>query len=257
MNPAPISTSTIAIGYDWLRQNMLEEGEFDKTVTRNGIEVWVTQMGDYMNMNTAFIDRRNGVVAIIDPFDSVRWAEELAREGLKPTHLLYTHTHRDHVVGYSSMIKLNPEVEVWGHEDARVPELVNHVVFERVDFTRTWKNSRNTSVEWDVGSISLIVTHSPGHAPGHVTIHGHGVYHAGDLLFTNGMGRVDLPGSNPGDQWSSIRHARSILESLPEDWRLIPGHRYGWIDGTTPDWVSIGDALSYNYALNDPLLDEL
>ena len=88
MNPAPISTSTIAIGYDWLRQNMLEEGEFDKTVTRNGIEVWVTQMGDYMNMNTAFIDRRNGVVAIIDPFDSVRWVEELAREGLKPTHLL-------------------------------------------------------------------------------------------------------------------------------------------------------------------------
>ena len=38
MNPAPTNTSTIAIGYDWLRQNMLEEGEFDKTVTRNGIE---------------------------------------------------------------------------------------------------------------------------------------------------------------------------------------------------------------------------
>ena len=30
-----------------------------------------------------------------------------------------------------------------------------------------------------------------------------------------------------------------------------------WVDGTTPDWVSIGDALSYNYALNDPCLDEL
>ena len=88
-------------------------------------------------MNTAFIDRENEVVAIIDPFDSLRWVEELEREGLTPTHLLYTHTHRDHVVGYSSMIELNPEVEVWGHEDARVPELVNHVVFERVDFTRT------------------------------------------------------------------------------------------------------------------------
>ena len=51
-----MDTSTIAIGYDWLRKDMLEEGEFDKTVTENGIEVWVTQMGDYMNMNTAFID---------------------------------------------------------------------------------------------------------------------------------------------------------------------------------------------------------
>ena len=53
MNPAPLDTSTIAIGYDWLRRDMLVEGEFDKTVSENGIEVWVTQMGDYMNMNTA------------------------------------------------------------------------------------------------------------------------------------------------------------------------------------------------------------
>ena len=233
---------------------MLEEGEFDKSVVEDGIEVWVTQMGDYMNMNTAFVDRKNEIVAIVDPFDSMGWSEELKREGLSPTHLLYTHTHRDHVAGYSSMIELYPEVEVWGHEDARVPNLINHIVFEKVDFTRTWRNAPNTSVEWRAGSISLEVIHSPGHAPGHVTIHGHGVYHAGDLLFTNGMGRVDLPGSSPRDQWSSIRHAKGILESLPDDWRLIPGHRYNWIDGTTPDWVSIGDALSYNYAFNDPSL---
>ena len=254
MNPAPIDTSAIAIGYGGLRQNMLADGEFDKALVGDGIEVWVTQMGAYMNMNTAFIDRENEIVVIVDPFDSVRWTDALAQEGLNPTHLLYTHTHRDHVAGYSSMIELNPDVEVWGHEDARVPDLINHVVFENVDFDRTWKNAPNTSVEWEAGSISLMVTHSPGHAPGHVTIHGHGVYHAGDLLFTNGMGRVDLPGSSSRDQWSSIRHAKNILKGLPEDWRLIPGHRYDWIDGTTPDWVRIGDALSYNYALNDPSL---
>ena len=77
-----------------------------------------------------------------------------------------------------------------------------------------------------------------------------GVYHAGDLLFTNGMGRVDLPGSDPEAQWRSIRKAKLILERLPEDWRLIPGHRYDWIDGTTPDWVTIKEALEHNYALN-------
>ena len=57
-------------------------------------------MGAFMNMNTAFIDRRNGVVAIIDPFDSNRWVEALDEQGLKPTHLLYTHTHRDHTAGF-------------------------------------------------------------------------------------------------------------------------------------------------------------
>ena len=29
---------------------------------------------------------------------------------------------------------------------------------------------------------------------------------------------------------------------------------YDWIDGTTPDWVSISSCLEYNYALNSPNL---
>ena len=50
---------------------MLADGEFDKQVGNDGVDVWVTQMGGYMNMNTAFIDKKNGIVAIVDPFDSV------------------------------------------------------------------------------------------------------------------------------------------------------------------------------------------
>ena len=75
------------------------------------------------------------------------------------------------------------------------------------------------------------------------------IFHAGDLLFTNGMSRVDLPGSDPESQFRSIRKGKQILESLPGDWRMIPGHRYDWIDGTTPDWVIIDEVLRHNYAL--------
>jgi len=39
---------------------MLADGEFDVAVADDGVEVWVTQMGGYMNMNTAFIDRAAG-----------------------------------------------------------------------------------------------------------------------------------------------------------------------------------------------------
>ena len=67
---------------------MLDPGEFDCRIDESGIEVWVTQMGSYMNMNTAFIDRENGIVAVIDPFDSRRWVQALEEEGLRPTHLL-------------------------------------------------------------------------------------------------------------------------------------------------------------------------
>ncbi|MEC7170774.1 MAG: MBL fold metallo-hydrolase, partial [Candidatus Thermoplasmatota archaeon] len=108
---------------------MLGEGEFDKRVSEDGIEVWVTMMGPYLNMNTAFIDRSAGIVAIVDPFDASEWGSALSEEGLSPTHLLYTHTHRDHAAGYPGMIALYPELEVWGHVDARVPGLLGHVVF--------------------------------------------------------------------------------------------------------------------------------
>ena len=106
------------------------------------------------------------------------------------------------------MIALYPELEVWGHVDARVPGLLGHVVFGEVPFTNDWDHVPGESVEWSAGGICLTVTHTPGHAPGHVTLHGHEVFHAGDLLFTNGMGRVDLPGSDPQAQWDSIGGGR-------------------------------------------------
>ena len=255
---SPLNMSRYAYAAGILRYViMLGEGEFDIQIRDDGVEVWVTQMGNYMNMNTAWVNRSTGTVAITDPFDSKRWVSALKKEGLRPTHLLYTHTHRDHVEGYADMIELIPEIEVWGHSDANLSGLLAYAVFKKVNFTNEWNNGPNTTIEWSVGGISLSVTHSPGHAPGHVTIHGHGVYHAGDLLFTAHSGRVDLPGSDPGAQWDSVLYARNLLRNLPRNWRLIPGHRYDWIDGTTPDWVSIEDALENNYSLNSPVLNSL
>ena len=213
--------------------------------------MWVTQMGPLMNMNTAFIDRSNGVVAIIDPYDAEQWRKKLEQEGLEATHLLYTHTHRDHASGYPGMISIYPDLEVWGHEDARVPDLLGNVVFREVDFTNTWSSGPGESEQWSAGSINLQVIHSPGHAPGHVTIHGHGVYHAGDLLFVRSAGRVDLPGGDPSAQQKSLIKAKEVLGSLDSNWRLIPGHRYDSYGGKTPDWISVGEALIHNYFLSN------
>ena len=230
---------------------MLTDGEFHSSIWEDGIEVWVTQMGPLMNMNTAFIDRSNGVVAIIDPYDAEQWRKKLEKEGLEATHLLYTHTHRDHASGYPGMISIYPDLEVWGHEDARVPDLLGNVVFREVDFTNTWSSGPGESEQWSAGSINLQVIHSPGHAPGHVTIHGHGVYHAGDLLFVRSAGRVDLPGGDPSAQQKSLIKAKEVLSSLNSNWRLIPGHRYDSYGGKTPDWISVGEALVHNYFLSN------
>ena len=137
---------------------MLADGEFDIRTDEAGIEVWVTQMGDFMNMNTAWIDRENGVVAITDPFDSQRWVEALANEGLRPTHILYTHTHRDHTAGYAKMMELIPDIEVWGHHDSIHKSLLGRFVFGNVSLTNEWNHHPNSSVEWSAGGITLSVT---------------------------------------------------------------------------------------------------
>ena len=56
---------------------MLAEGEFHTSIWEDGVEVWVTQMGNLMNMNTAFVDRANEIVAIVDPFDAGKWCSKL------------------------------------------------------------------------------------------------------------------------------------------------------------------------------------
>ena len=233
----------------------LAEGEFAVSYGDDNVEVWITQMGPWANMNTAFIDRKNGVVAIVDPFDGEGWLKALEEENLTPSHILLTHTHRDHTAGVSSIRKVHPEIEVWGHVESVSPSLFGRIVFRRTDFTHVWEQEPNGVEQWQCGSIHLTVIHSPGHSPGHVTLHGHGVYVAGDLLFTMRSGRVDLPGSDPAAQWRSLAMAKTVLQSLPSDWRLIPGHRYDWIDGSTPDWVTIEQALKHNLSLNAPDID--
>ena len=234
---------------------VLPSGEFDVSVGDDGVEVWVTQMGPWANMNTAFIDRENKVATVIDPYDGSGWIDALKAEGLEPTHILLTHTHKDHTAGVKAIRNAYPKIEVWGHEESVSPNLLGRIFFRRTDFTHIWSHAPNEIITWKCGHIELTVIHSPGHAPGHVTLHGHRVYVAGDLLFTMRSGRVDLPGSDPAAQWRSLAKAKSVLQNLPKDWRLIPGHRYDWIDGSTPDWVTIEEVLKHNLSLNAPDID--
>ncbi len=60
---------------------VLAKGEFDVSVGDDGVEVWVTQMGPFANMNTGFIDRENNIAIVIDPYDGAGWIRALKAEG--------------------------------------------------------------------------------------------------------------------------------------------------------------------------------
>jgi hydroxyacylglutathione hydrolase len=71
------------------------------------------------------------------------------------------------------------------------------------------------------GKCSLDVTHTPGHAPGHVILTSPGICVVGDCVFLGSIGRTDLPGGDLATLMSSIRE--SIL-TLPDETALYPGH---------------------------------
>ncbi|MDR0362374.1 MAG: MBL fold metallo-hydrolase, partial [Planctomycetota bacterium] len=62
----------------------------------------------------------------------------------------------------------------------------------------------------------------PGHEPGEmVYILGDQAAFTGDVVFAGSIGRSDFPG---GDGELLVRGARLLLESLPSDMPLYPGH---------------------------------
>jgi glyoxylase-like metal-dependent hydrolase (beta-lactamase superfamily II) len=71
-----------------------------------------------------------------------------------------------------------------------------------------------------LGKLTLTVMHAPGHAPGHVVLHGHGNALVGDCLFAGSIGRTDLPFSNPTQLEESLKR----IAALPPETVVHPGH---------------------------------
>ena len=73
-----------------------------------------------------------------------------------------------------------------------------------------------------LGGTEWTVWHVPGHSPGHVVLYNatEKILLGGDLLFREGYGRVDLPGSDP----FRMRESLARLLTLPPETRVYPGH---------------------------------
>jgi glyoxylase-like metal-dependent hydrolase (beta-lactamase superfamily II) len=89
-----------------------------------------------------------------------------------------------------------------------------------------------------IGEIDLQFLHTPGHTPGSQCFLLGNRLVAGDTLFVQGCGRVDLPGGDPEAMYHTLT---GKLAKLPTDTVLYPGHHYG----PTPT-STIGDELRQN-----------
>jgi hydroxyacylglutathione hydrolase len=170
------------------------------------------------------VDDRSRKAVIVDPGgEGERLVEAVESCGAELEAIWITHAHVDHV-GAIASIKRKWDVPVYLHPaDRRLYEAASRQAeVYGVPFEEPPPPDREFSdgQQLELGDAQFTVMHAPGHAPGHVVIHGQGMAMVGDCLFAGSIGRTDLPFSNPPQLAESLRK----IADLPPETVVYPGH---------------------------------
>jgi hydroxyacylglutathione hydrolase len=161
---------------------------------------------------------------VVDPGDEAeRLIEEL--EGLTVDAILLTHTHFDHVGAVAALARHTgapvfcPATEVFILQEINAYVFPGYGPYEPYDPEETIKGGEHLTL----AGLEIDVLFTPGHSPGHVSfsIPDHQLLLSGDVLFQGSIGRTDLPGGDPERLMESIA---MLLDTLPDDTRVLPGH---------------------------------
>ncbi len=148
--------------------------------------------------------------AVVDP--DVEMVEPVLdfvfERGLKPSYIIDTHTHADHISG-ARELKAKTVAKLVMHEKA--PSSVVDLRVEDGDWL------------WLDDGLPLKILHTPGHAKDLVSILLPGRILTADALLIGSCGRTDLPNGNAMRQYHTLYY---MFRSLPDDLLVCPGHDY-------------------------------
>ncbi len=195
-------------------------------------------------------DREAGECLVVDPAWDVQGVLDRASEdGMRVVGALVTHWHPDHVGG-----------PLFGHDVQGVQALLDRldvpVYVHRRDLP--WV-ARVTGVPpsalravdgGDVvraGQVEVQCLHTPGHTEGSQCFRCAHRLIAGDTLFLQGCGRVDLPGADVDEMWRTLKHR---LATIADEVELYPGHDYA-----SKPHAPLGEVRRTNPVLHAPTLD--
>jgi len=181
-------------------------------------------VGAFQENSYLVVDDRSNRAVIVDPgSEGERLVEAIDRSGATLEAIWITHAHVDHV-GAIAFVKRKWDVPIYLHpldrrlyEAAGLQAQVYGLPFEEPPAPdREFADGQQIKV----GDVEMTVLHTPGHAPGHVVIHGNGIALVGDCLFAGSIGRTDLPFSNPPQLAASLEK----ISALAPETVVYPGH---------------------------------
>ncbi len=195
------------------------------------------------------VDEVTRQCAIVDPaceasFEDSQLTQYIADQKLTPTMVLLTHAHVDHIAGlrqvcehYQLPVTMHPEgrkllkqAEAYGSimgfavdnmDDLDVVEINDGDCLNVSKLECLSAGAKNTQTNNQ--AITIECRYVPGHCPGSMcyVVAADKAVITGDALFHFSIGRTDLPG---GDYPTLIDYLKRRVLTLPDDYRVLPGH---------------------------------
>lgn len=190
---------------------------------RPGIPIGLFELGDMRNFVYVLVDWESRECAIVDPNrETQALFDALDQHSLRPTHLLLTHSHFDHVGGVRATLERYTELKLYVHalEAHRLSarQLGRHPSIPLQDLQ-----------ELRIGALTLQVLHTPGHTAGECCFYlpsapgmDQGALLSGDTVFVGNVGRTDLDTGSDTELFSTLQR----LKTFPQETLLFPGHHY-------------------------------
>lgn len=198
-------------------------------VTVHAPDLIAVEAGPAATVGYMLLDKEAGQACVIDvpPGSAEQYVELARRHGVRICRILLTHTHWDHTADAAALQRATGAPLAVHPADAyRLRDPVELRLwqlpfeFEPVEAQEWLRHGQRLSCgsRWQ-----LEVRHTPGHTEGGVCFveHRRRVVFSGDTLFAGSIGRTDLPG---GDLAQLLRSIAEQLLSLPDDYRVYPGH---------------------------------
>ena len=131
----------------------------------------------------------------------------------RPTAILITHSHHDHIKYIDEYIEAYPEIKIIGHPKSKLNNTSESNYLPMED-----------SSVFKLGGLDIKTIHTPGHYYDSVCYLVDNVIFTGDTLFIGRTGRTLSKGSNTSDLYNSVYKK---LLNLPGNTIIYPGHNYG------------------------------
>ena len=213
---------------------MAEPSLYFKQIEIGPMQNFAYLIGDTATREAVVIDAAWDIPAIIQTAE---------QDDFTITQALVTHYHQDHLGGDLFGTHIQGVAELLEQVKAKV--YIHKAEAEFLGRLVGLSDSDLVQVEGGdttaVGALTVKFIHTPGHTPGSQCFLIENRLVAGDTLFINSCGRVDLPGSSPEDMYASLQ----TLAQLADETVLYPGHNYA-----SQPWDTLGAQKRHNMYLH-------